>query len=234
MKKLINDRIKNFIGHGNLKSDLWFIGMEEGYDGTMNGLLKRFSRTKGKKVIDPRPSERWFIESSNIQHTWGKLIRILLAMKHPKKIAMDKEQVRMFQIKRFGKRNGDHAMLDLMPLPCGSVSKWIYANLGIPHLDSRKAYEREYRPKRIELFGKEIAKYQPKAVVLCSFSHRHSVWPDIAGGSFGKIPINDSEIYHRKDGRTDYFVVPHPAARQPLGNEYWFKVGRLIQRTISS
>ena len=232
MKKLIDARIKNFLGHGDLKSDLWFIGMEEGHDGTLNDVQKKFIRTHGKSVFDPRPSLRWFGKNARIQPTWGKLIRILLATKYPKRMAMDKERVRSFQVEYFGKKKAGHAMLDLMPLPCGSVNKWLYAKLGIKHLDSRSAYQSRYRPKRITLFRKLIVKYKPKAVVLCSFSHLSSVWPSLAGGSFKKIRINGSKLYHRKSGFTRYFVVPHPAARQGIRNQYWFAVGRRIAQTV--
>ncbi len=229
MKKLIEARLKNFLGHGNLNSDLWFIGMEEGHDGSLADVRKKFIRTHGKKVFDPRPSERWFGKTAKIQSTWGKLIRILLAAKHPKHIAMDKERVRAFQIDHFGKRNADHSMLDLMPLPCGSMSKWLYAKLGIPHLESREAYHERYRPKRIELFRKLIAKHRPKAVVLCSVGYRKSVWPDLAGGAFRKTRIQGNEVYYRKSGGTGYFVIPHPTARLRLSNEFWYKMGRYIK-----
>ena len=117
MKKHVETRIKKFLGHGNLKSNLWFIGMEEGHSGTLNDVRKKFIRTHGKTVFDPRPSGHWFGKKARIQPTWGKLIRILLATKHPKKIAMNKECVREFQIKYFGKNRANHAALELMPLP---------------------------------------------------------------------------------------------------------------------
>lgn len=230
MKKLIETRLKNFLGHGNLKSDLWFIGMEEGHDGSLVDVRKKFLRTHGKKVFDPRPSERWFGKKARIQSTWGKLIRILLATKNPKHIAMDRERVRAFQIAHFGKNKADHAMLDLMPLPCGSVSKWLYAKLGIPHLESRKAYHERYRPDRIAMFRKLIAKHQPKMVVLCSVGYLRSVWPAIAGGAFRRIRIQDNDIYYRRSGGTRYFVIPHPTARLSLGNTFWFKTGRYLAR----
>ena len=30
-KEIIEDRIENFLGYGNLDSEIWFIGMEEGF-----------------------------------------------------------------------------------------------------------------------------------------------------------------------------------------------------------
>lgn len=229
MKRLIEARIKNFCGYGNLKSDLWFIAMEEGHDGTLKDVLKKFKKTHGQKVFDPRPSRRWFTENSSIQPTWGKLIRILLATKYSKQHAMDKERVREFQIHRFGTKNGDHAMLDLMPLPSQSISKWFYAKLGIRYLESREAYQQQYRPLRIKLFKRLITKYKPRSVVLCSFGYLGSVWPVLAGGRFSRSAVAGTRIYYRKSGTTNYFVVPHPTARLPVSNEFWFKLGRRIR-----
>ena len=49
---LIANRIKNYWGYGNLDSDMWFIGMEEGFSGSLHDLEKRFIKTKNKSVTD--------------------------------------------------------------------------------------------------------------------------------------------------------------------------------------
>ena len=40
-KYLVEERIKNFWGYGNFKSDIWFVGMEEGHSGDIESLVKR-------------------------------------------------------------------------------------------------------------------------------------------------------------------------------------------------
>lgn len=232
-QELLKSRIKNFVGYGNLKSDIWFVALEEGCDGSADGLMRRFLRTNGKKIIDPRPHDRWFGDGASIQPTWGKLIRILLAIEHPKKRMPDKEQVRGFQIEKFGKRKANHAMLDLMPLPCRSLQSWHYAEFGVGHLETRKSYERIYLNKRTELFQELIKKHGPKAVVFCGINQLHKAWRGIAGGKFKSVDAGRGKLHFKDGGRTRYFVIPHPAARQPHGNRYWHKIGLTIRRRVS-
>ena len=42
-KELIENRINHFFGYGNIESDIWFIGMEEGFDGNLSDLKIRFN-----------------------------------------------------------------------------------------------------------------------------------------------------------------------------------------------
>ena len=49
-KDLIEGRINNFWGYGNLDGNVWFIGLEEGFGGNENDLARRLS--KNKVVLD--------------------------------------------------------------------------------------------------------------------------------------------------------------------------------------
>jgi hypothetical protein len=54
LKKLIENRINNFLGYGNIDSDIWFVCMEEGFAGGLEDLEDRFNATKDSVVIDIR------------------------------------------------------------------------------------------------------------------------------------------------------------------------------------
>ena len=44
-QELIDDRIANYWGYGNLDGDRWYVGMEEGHDDDLYALRKRFENT---------------------------------------------------------------------------------------------------------------------------------------------------------------------------------------------
>ncbi|MFA5736971.1 MAG: hypothetical protein WCX70_02895 [Candidatus Paceibacterota bacterium] len=124
---LIQERIKNFWGYGNLNSPYWFIGMEEGYNETNEILLDRFTATAHKQTYDIYDDLKidpghvyWFEDGAPIQPTWRRLIEMMLyAETHT---FPDKEAVRAFQINKLGRKNSNNALLELMPLPSKSVA----------------------------------------------------------------------------------------------------------------
>src|SRR3989338_8830097 len=145
-QNLIEDRIHNFMGYGNLNSDIWFIGMEEGFHSSLSSLESRFNKTRGKSVIDVQDDMtniqghmKWFAPDSSIQRTWSKLILILLVLRSE---TTEKEKIKAFQRKHFARKNSNHCNLDLMPLPCRSTREkdWFYNQFGIGYLENRKEY----------------------------------------------------------------------------------------------
>ena len=73
---LIRERIRNFWGYGNLNSDVWFVGMEEGYNETNEILFERFKATAHAAVFDIYEDLKvdpghvyWFEESAPTQPT---------------------------------------------------------------------------------------------------------------------------------------------------------------------
>lgn len=185
-KGLIEKRINNFLGYGNLNSNIWFIGMEEGL-GKETDLEKRFNRTKDKPVIDLQDGMtgvqdhmKWFSSCSNIQKTWWKLILILLTLKSDNEIT--NEKIKEFQREEFGRLNSNHCSLEFMPLPCHSIKKkdWFYKKFKIDYLESRKKYLDKIMPSRIKLFQDLIKKYNPKIIICYSFSYLKK-WKEIVG-----------------------------------------------------
>ncbi len=96
LKELIEYRISSkceFLGYGDLKNPIWFIGMEEGFDNSLKdwegNLRKRFEATNNKETVDIQSEEMmnvpdhsiWFKgegNKPNLQQTYRELIRILL------------------------------------------------------------------------------------------------------------------------------------------------------------
>lgn len=223
-KTLIQERIKNFWGYGNLNSPYWFIGMEEGYNETNEILLDRFAATAHKQTCDIYDDLKidpghvyWFEEGAPIQPTWRRLIEMMLyAETHT---FPDKEAVRAFQINKLGRKNSNNALLELMPLPSKSIAAkdWLYADSGIDGLSSRKDYLETYKSERIEALRKLIHEHKPKYVICYSLSYQED-WQQLTDAPF--IEVNPRQLYIARDGETTFAITPHSVA-QGLSNNNW-------------
>lgn len=224
-KELIEERINTFWGYGNLKSDIWFVGMEEGFNGSLNDLEDRFQRTHGKKVIDIQDDmigvddhTKWFSPNSNIQQTWGKLILVLLFQRNGDIVS--KETIKQYQRNNFGRLTSDHCILELLPLPSRSTNKkdWMYEQFHIEYLKDRRTYLHEIVPRRLTLFRKLLLQYNPKIVIFFSLSYL----------DYWKILINEDLqknglIYQTRNVSPNFFVIPHPTA-YGLSKNDWYSI----------
>ena len=234
-RELIEKRINTFWGYGNLDSDIWFIGMEEGFHGNLTDLENRFNRTKDKSVIDLQDGMsdvqdhmKWFLPNSNIQRTWSKLILILLTLKSNYKIT--NYNIKEFQRKEFGRLNSNHCSHEFMPLPCRSIKKkdWFYDKFEIDYLESRRKYLDKIMPLRIKLFQELIKRYNPKIIICYSFSYLEK-WKEIIGCNLSK----KKNLYHCKKDNTDFFVIPHSTAHGMTNND-WIEIAQNIKQISGS
>ena len=230
-KLLIQERIKNFWGYGNLSGDVWFVGMEEGCDGSIPKLINRFKTTSKREVFDIYDDMRgdadhmkWFEEGAGTQSTYRKLIYLLLYLRTHKEPTI--EDIREYQIKYFGRKKGDHAALELMPLPCRSLKAkdWVYEASGVEGLSSRREYLKRYRRERVERLHDMIQKYKPRLIIFYSTTYLKD-WFYVAGVSFKELlPKN---LYVAKNDSTIYAVVPHSTAPGKTNKE-WKEIAETI------
>lgn len=214
-KELIEDRINNFLGYGNLKGNVWFIGMEEGSSNQFDELKNRFQISKNDEVLDIRNLEgiienvKWFDEKKRvIQPTWNKLIQIILMLKGEDHSSLNRRKD--FQIKELGSKSSDHCLLELSSLPSKSTKTWVYNKYcsNISYLESRKAYIREIIPQRIDLFANKIKEYKPKLVICYSKTYK-DYWNKIKD----EIHLEDTKL----------LIIPHPIARTVVKGKVQFK-----------
>jgi hypothetical protein len=233
--ELIKNRINTFWGYGNLNSDIWFIGMEEGFHGNLTDLDNIFNKTKDDSVIDLQDGMtdvqdhmKWFSPNSRIQRTWGKLILILLTLKSDEEVTNDK--IKEFQRKEFGRLNSNHCSLEFMPLPCRSIRKkdWFYNKFEIDYLETRKKYLHKIMPLRIKLFQDLIMKYSPKTIIFYSFSYLEK-WKAIIGCNL----LKRKNIYHCKKDNFDIFIIPHSTAHGMTNND-WNEIAQNIKLISNS
>lgn len=231
---LIEQRIHNFLGYGNIKSNFWFFGMEEGFNGTMKELEKRFINTHHKHTFDAyedmkdvKDHIKWFSKNPPLQNTMKQLIRLYLSFRNQDNISTDK--IRNYQELKFGRLSSDTCSLNLMPLPCKSTNErdWFYDKYNLDYLESRKTYFEKILPLRIKLYRNILSKYNPEVVVFYSLSYL-DYWKKIIGKDFKKI---NNRLYYAKVNKTNFYVIPHPSAFG-IKNDFWLESGKLIRTQI--
>jgi hypothetical protein len=212
-QELISSRIKNFWGYGNLSGDIWLVGMEEGHNESNEILLERFKATANGSIFDiyddlkVDPGHvRWFEDDAPTQATYRRLIYLLLYLKNGKEPNL--EEIRDFQIKQFGRKTSDHAVLELMPLPAKSTkeSDWTYGTSDVEGLESRKAYLETYSPERIVKLRHMIREFNPKLVLFYSRTYL-PYWEKVALDTFQDVLPGKLSIV--PDEKTTYAVIPH-------------------------
>lgn len=228
---LIQERIKNFWGYGNLDGDVWFIGMEEGGDGSLPKLMRRYEATSNGEVFDIYDDMRgdkdhmaWFEENASPQRTYRRLIYLLLYIKTKK--APTPDEILQYQIKHFGRKKNDHAVLELMPMACRTMHEndWVYRELDIDGFASKKEYLKKYVPERVERLRGLIIKHKPKLVIFYSTVYR-KYWSLIPSVPFQEVL--KSNLYVAKDDHTVYAVVPHSVAHG-MSNDDWMQIAQYL------
>lgn len=234
-KYLVQERIKNFWGYGNLNSDVWFVGMEEGYNQDNEVLLERLKATANAEVFDIYDDLRvdpghvyWFEDGAPTQSTYRKLIYLLLYFQNKTEPTL--EEIRDFQIKHFGRKKNNHAALELMPLPAKSIKEkdWLYSDVDVKGLVSRKEYLATYKPARVQRLREMIGKHRPKIVIFYSRVYLPD-WQEAIPAPLKEVV--SKKLHIAKDHDTLYAVVPHSTAFG-ISNADWKEIAETILRHL--
>jgi hypothetical protein len=249
--KKLQDYIEGFYGYGDFNSKYWFIGIEEGGDGTLLALQKRLAHWKGQPLEDLKEFSEaigigdWFQEDAKLQPTWRMLIRAFLyaededgelATSSPSEM---REKVREFQRLRLGRNKEANCLIELMPLPARSLKHWPYAAYfpSEAQFSSRDDYLGEYVEKRADFIKAKIDKYNPKTVIFYSNSPLYKKWwEDIAAVDFTlREPNKDFEVAilrPKTETQTIFIIAKHPASHG-LKNAYYHEIGKYIRGDYS-
>lgn len=232
---LLTAYMKGFFGYGNYTAPYWFIGMEEGGGGDFDNVQRRllaWERFGRKETLDIAAFHReigmpgLFNPPLKLQHTWSRLIRVLLSAKDPAGCAGAKEDLLTLQATFLARDTKDNetCLLELMPLPSQSMKTWKFDKWSsVECLKTRKEYERRCRPKRMEALRRRIKEHKPKVVVFYSLGLRN-FWGEVAGIGNPIIPPNGIMLTPTAD--TLFVIIKHPAAR--ASNAYFNEAGRQI------
>lgn len=173
------DHLFNFIGYGNLKGLVWFLGMEEG-GGSLESLKKR---RHFKEVEDCASAHKkleiteFHFEKRKIQRTWRGMCILMLRLEGH--LEFNTDMIRAYQAERLGRTGDSTFLLELMPIPKPSIKSW-YKDLFPQYSSSDEYYEIE-RPRRIEIIKKLIKDNKPSVVIAYGkayWDHYKLLFPD--------------------------------------------------------
>ncbi len=231
---LLEKRLSKWIGYGNLQSDFWMLGMEEGGEVNRKMINVRLSLPEVgdwhhamEKMAEAGGIEnKWIRAHPSLQPTYYKIIRIFLIATGRDSPNL-KEKARKFQRDQFGRKGGDHLVAELMPLHNHNQSHWIYNRFSNrPDLSSRESYMRKWLGRRIKLFRELIEEYDPKVVL----AYGKGYWDHFK--LLGERKFKEIlDGFAQTDGRI--VLIPHPTAKG-LKNSDFDEVGNWIKENIYS
>ncbi len=230
---MIEAYCKQFFGYGRWDAPVWFVGLEEAGTGTQKELQTRLSTwdKRGRRELEDAPSfypacaqYQWHGQDATLQHTWRRLIRILLWARGR---SVTEEIVLEFQKDMLGASSGDVCLTELFPLPAPSHRRWPYADHeNLPdQMRNREQFMEAVLPGRAGALRNKIAHHHPRAVLFYFWKPR--VFPEeVAGGKFRPI-IPEKLLGFERDG-TAYFITGHPAGNYP--DDYFDELGRYFHK----
>jgi hypothetical protein len=233
-KDLIKDYCLGFYGYGDLRTNYWFVGMEEGGTNSItdfynNDVLVWANDRKEiidlEKGISAVAKINYFSPGAKIGRTWGRLIRIVLSIENK---SIDNEAIRKFQIEKLGKLGGNNSLIELLPLPHKSFSDWMFRDLEIDCLKTRETYLEFYLSKRIKRIKEMITEHKPKAIIFYSTTQLYiSASKEIIGSD---CKFTDGS-YIEKINDIIYCICKHPNAHG-ISNNYFNQIGGKIRSLL--
>jgi hypothetical protein len=230
---LLASYANSFYGYGRYEAPYWFIGLEEGSDGSVEEIQRRLVvwREGGCQELEDAwdyhvriGAEHLTRERPKLQSTWKQLCRIVLVGTGQ---PSDTESLRHYQKHHLGRRDGATCLLELLPLPSRNTGEWQYWKASrLSHLASRRAAQQYYAPRRVLHLRQRIAQYRPAVVVFYGATNR-TWWTEIAGVPFERV--GDAALYSATAQDTLYLITTHPTFRQPAPTAYFEAVGQVVR-----
>lgn len=220
-----------FYGYGDLKSPVWFIGMEEGGGSSADDVTRRIRawQERGRMPLEDVAQYHDAITPDGFkairkQNTWSALSRIQLSYGSDK---VTEITVRSHWQEKLGRWGSLTCMMELNPLPSPGIKAWNYPKFTkIPFLASRITYNERYRQNRISSIRDMLMRHSPRAVVFYGKKYE-PFWSDIAGVNFEKSQLHS----HAMKGGINFVSMHHPNARiQGKTSKYLEEIGTLLRR----
>ena len=210
--------IDEFFGYGNINSNIWFIGYEEGSRSNSVKELKQrvnvWMKLDKEVLCDCKDfhlnlkmgNEEPFTVGKN-QPTWSRYIDILTL--YSKNYKLNKTEKRDYLRKKFAKLNSNHALLELFPIPCTSIPSWSYKDLEeqIDYFSTKENYQKQISEKRLSKIIELIHKFKPKFIIFNGTTALSS-WEAIISNKFETVRIGKSYYLYLFQSKINFFVVP--------------------------
>ncbi len=158
------DHLLQFIGYGNLRAPVWFLGMEERGLGTER-LRQRLNFSpvedldRAQRLLGIRQHH---MPPVRLEAHWSTMAKIMLMLTH---LAPTPSNLRVYQAAQLGRTGGDTLLVQFWPLPTPNMIEWPYAGM-FEQFHTRDDYRRHVKPLRVELLRNLIATEKPP-VVIC-------------------------------------------------------------------
>jgi len=246
--KILDDYIKKFYGYGNWKSDLWFIGIEEGGGNSKKEIQKRLEswnryqtdlvdNRKHSLFLENQKVNNFFIPSGkknrvDLQSTWTGLIKLQLAYEGITEWEEnDKRTLRERQMNHWGRLNSNHIVSNLLPLASPKSTDWKYDEWSdLNFLASRKEYLKIVTPIRLNYLKSKIEQNKPKAIILYG-RKMMKYWDDLVEvdikNTCEKTYVGKQYYYHIKSHNTNFFQTQHSSMGVP--DKMWLEIGEIIR-----
>lgn len=247
LRKELDHFIKGFYGYGNLESDIWFIGMEEGGGATLEEIKSRLEVWKAlgeekvvdayefhEKITDDKGKNFGFLFRENnpaIQRTWRGLIKLLLAYKEQ---ASSADETKEKQIYGWGRLSSDNCLLELFPLPSPNANDFHYTEWLNDENFTRDTYKKEIVGHRILGIQELIEINKPKIVVFYgkAYGDKYKAIAGLNGSDLVELKINSEKSAKIFVGSpTSYVFIPHPTAHG-MSDAYYQQLGKALKDRI--
>ena len=223
-QKPLASYLKKTFGYGSFNGQYWFVGIEQRLRGNRRQVQAKFKERlkvwdkRGRKELEDLRSYHEAIQENICDiksNTWRSLIRLMI---HLEKREPTKENILEFQRSRLGARSkngdGDHCLVDLLPLPCnsGNEQDWPYRK----HFQKRRHYINKHAQERAELLRTRLKESTVRPRLVLFYSKNKSFlphWETIVGGKFSGS-LSSKKPLIKKSGNTLFVVIAHPADRR--------------------
>ena len=155
------NRLLAFKGYGRIDAPIWFMGMEEGGDGSVGHLRRRATLFDEKEDLG-LAHERMGFNTYSKTDTWW-LMSYIARFANGEPDWMDTGKTKAYRNDRLGRFGGDTLLTDLLPIPCPE------RNADWPHSSrypDKGSYEEDVLPGRIGMLREMMREGRPR-VVFC-------------------------------------------------------------------
>lgn len=207
---------QHWYGYGRWDAPYWFVGMEPGGTEHHTSYESVYRLGQGSNLLDCREHHldcgftRWHREGAGTQHTWRRLIQLLLAFKQrPTTLS----QVSEYQQIAWGSTRGETAVLELSALHAPNLATDVDR---ITH-----------RNERIVKLGTEMNLNAPTFAVFYGTTYRAD-FERVIGQSFGRGAV--------QVGATLCVLVSHPTAKSGPGTNpaFWVELGKAMHSDVGT
>lgn len=156
-------KLESFLGYGNPKAELWFLGIEEKLPLYANEANEFEARSKFSRVMDLDAAQKKVGRQVKTARTstWMWMSKFARALLDEADDWRDCSKARDYRNKRLGRKGGQTFLSELFPFPARSSQECPFAK----RYGDRRLYEKAILPERRKLLVRMLTKHKPMYVI---------------------------------------------------------------------